>query len=119
MLLDELCGTPVEDMTPASRDLLMSRCVEDIPDGVYALFWARADAAAHNETRSSAHGGDVLGMLTSDVEYAPPEGQQPEPVAGGSKRGAEPDWTTDLKAQYSEFCKNMPTEGKDVVLRQV
>jgi hypothetical protein len=57
-------GSAVKDMPEAARALLLSRCVEQPPPGVVALYWSREDARNHNRTRNETVVGDTVALLT-------------------------------------------------------
>ena len=98
--LEMLCVRHVRDMPQENRDLLMAMCVDAVPDGVYALYWSREDAERRNAACSEAAGGKVMAELSLGMSH---EG---------------PDAVRELATAVREFVADLPSEGRDTVLRE-
>ena len=98
--LEMMCVRHVDEMPQENQDLLMGMCVDTIPDGVYALFWSREDADRRNTACNEATGGEVLTELSLGFKYR------------GTNAARE------LAGAVREFVAELPSEGRDTVLRK-
>ena len=95
-----MCVRHVNEMPKENQDLLMGMCVDAIPDDVYALFWSREDADRRNTACNDATGGEVLTELSLGFKYR------------GTNAARE------LAGAVREFVAELPSEGRDTVLRK-
>ena len=98
--LEMMCVRHVNEMPKENQDLLMGMCVDAIPDDVYALFWSREDADRRNTACNDATGGEVLTELSLGFKYR------------GTNAARE------LAGAVREFVAELPSEGRDTVLRK-